>query len=63
MVQLWAGSHDLPWSDRTLGPQVPVLTTVTLSESGSEDNEDDLDEIKGVTSFTVYFSSNFFPVI
>ena len=35
----------------------------TLSESGSEDNEDDLDEIKGVTSFTVYFSSNFFPVI
>ena len=30
MVQRWAGSHDLPRSDRTLGPQVPVLTTVTL---------------------------------
>ena len=29
MVQQWAGSHDLPQSDRTLGPQVPVLTTVT----------------------------------
>ena len=29
MVQRWAGSHDLPRSDRTLGPQVPVLTTVT----------------------------------
>ena len=29
MVQHWAGSHDLPWSDQTLGPQVPVLTTVT----------------------------------
>ena len=29
MVQLWVGSHDLPRSDRTLGPQVPVLTTVT----------------------------------
>ena len=31
MVQRWAGSHDLPRSDRTLGPQVPVLTTVTLA--------------------------------
>ena len=30
MVQRWAGSHDLPRSDRTLGPQVPVLTTITL---------------------------------
>ena len=29
MVQQWAGSHDLPRSDRTHGPQVPVLTTVT----------------------------------
>ena len=29
MVQRWAGSRDLPRSDRTLGPQVPVLTTVT----------------------------------
>ena len=29
MVQRWAGSHDLPRSDRTLGPQVLVLTTIT----------------------------------
>ena len=29
MVQRRAGSHDLPRSDRTLGPQVPVLATVT----------------------------------
>ena len=29
MAQRRAGSHDLPRSDRTLGPQVPVLTTVT----------------------------------
>ena len=29
MVQRWASSHNLPRSDRTLGPQVPVLTTVT----------------------------------
>ena len=33
MVQRWAGSHDLPRSDQTLGPQVPVLTTIT-SPSG-----------------------------
>ena len=31
MVQRWASSHDLPRSNRTLGPQVPVLTTVTPS--------------------------------
>ena len=30
MVQQWAGSHDLPRSDRTLGPQVPAFTTVTM---------------------------------
>ena len=29
MVQQWAGSHNLPRSDRTLGPQVPVLTAIT----------------------------------
>ena len=33
MVQRWAGSHDLPRSNRTLGPQVPVLTTVTPSNT------------------------------
>ena len=29
MVQRRASSHDLPWSDQTLSPQVPVLTTIT----------------------------------
>ena len=32
MVQRWAGSHDLPRSDRTLGPQVLALTTITVSD-------------------------------
>ena len=32
MVQRWASSHNLPQSNRTLGPQVPALTTVTLEE-------------------------------
>ena len=40
MVQQWAGSHDLPRSDRTLGPQVPAFATVTRPVNLSEQSSD-----------------------
>ena len=49
MVQQWAGSHDLPRSDRTLGPQVPVLTTVTIRPSTGDSMIDAPEDLfKGV---------------
>ena len=39
MVQRWASSHDLPRSDRTLGPQVPVLAAITSVEFLSQIQE------------------------